>query len=188
MKYFKYFMIVLTVLLVVPFSVFAEDDTSSNTTGDTTDKKVKVYLFRGEGCPHCQEAEEWFDSIKGEYGDYFKIVDYEVWNDEDNAALMEKVGKARNEEVTGVPYIIIGDKSWNGFAESMEDEMLDQIKTVYAQDVADRYDIMSYVDSGKSATKKENNSVGDAVALLIIIVVAGGVGYGIYRAKKSTSK
>lgn len=194
MKYIKYLVVLLAIFLVLPFGVFAEDENNttneSETTASNDDKKVNLYLFRGEGCPHCAEAEEWFDSIKGKYGDYFKVVDYEVWNDEDNAKLMEKVAKLRNEDVSGVPYIIIGDKSWNGFDESYEDEMIKQIKSVYSQDVSKRYDIMNYVNdsSSNSKTSKKKSSSSDVLALIIILIVAGGAGYGIYYARKSTSK
>lgn len=194
MKYIKYLVVLLAIFLVLPFGVFAEDENNttneSETTASNDDKKVNLYLFRGEGCPHCAEAEEWFDSIKGEYGDYFKVVDYEVWNDEDNAKLMEKVAKLRKEDVSGVPYIIIGDKSWNGFDESYEDEMIDQIKSVYSQDVSKRYDIMNYVNdsSSNSKTSKKKSSSSDVLALIIILIVVGGAGYGIYYARKSTSK
>lgn len=194
MKYIKYLVVLLAIFLVLPFGVFAEDENNttneSETTASNDDKKVNLYLFRGEGCPHCAEAEEWFDSIKGKYGDYFKVVDYEVWNDEDNAKLMEKVAKLRKEDVSGVPYIIIGDKSWNGFDESYEDEMIDQIKSVYSQDVSKRYDIMNYVNdsSSNSKTSKKKSSSSDVLALIIILIVVGGAGYGIYYARKSTSK
>lgn len=103
-------------------------DTSLETKKDG---KVVIYFFRGEGCPHCQEAEEWFDSIKGEYGDLFTIVDYETWYNQDNAKLMEAIAKSRGETVGGVPYIIIGNKSWNGFTESYEQEIINELKTNY---------------------------------------------------------
>ena len=94
------------------------------------DGKVIIRFFRGQGCPHCAEAEEWFESIKGEYGNLFVIIDYETWYDTDNAKLMEAVAKSRGDEVSGVPYIIIGNKSWNGFTESYEQEMINEIKSV----------------------------------------------------------
>lgn len=192
MKYIKYLVVLLAIFLVLPFGVFAEDENNTTSESEATesndDKKVNLYLFRGEGCPHCAEAEEWFDSIKGKYGDYFKVVDYEVWNDEDNAKLMEKVAKLRNEDVSGVPYIIIGDKSWNGFDESYEDEMIKQIKSVYSQDVSKRYDIMNYVNDSSSNSKTKKSSSSDVLALIIILIVVGGAGYGIYYARKSTSK
>ena len=96
----------------------------------TIDGKAIIYFFRGEGCPHCEEAEEWFKTIEPEYGNYFKVIDYETWYNQENAELMKKIAKSRGEEVLGVPYIIIGNKSWNGFTESYEDEMLREIGKV----------------------------------------------------------
>lgn len=106
-----------------------EEDEKEEAKLDTyKDGKVAVYLFRGEGCPHCTEAEEWFKKAKEENGDIFTVIDYEVWYNSENSDLMKKVAKARGENVSGVPYIIIGDKSWNGFTSSYEDGMLQEIK------------------------------------------------------------
>lgn len=95
------------------------------------DGKVIIHFFRGQGCSHSAEAQEWFESIKGEYGYLFTVVDYETWYNQDNAKLMEAVAKSRGEDVSGVPYIIIGDKSWNGFAESYEQEIINELKSIY---------------------------------------------------------
>lgn len=109
-----------------------EPTISNSTTLDKTiNGKVVIYFFRGEGCPHCTEAEAWFESIKEEYGKMFIIKDYETWYNTENESFMKKVAESRDEKVIGVPYIIIGNKSWNGFTESYEDEMLSEIKRVY---------------------------------------------------------
>lgn len=196
MKKLKYLVVLLVALLIIPFAVYADDNTdevsetseaseTTEATDSSTDKKVNLYFFRGEGCSHCAEAEAWFeDTLEKEYGDYFKIVDYEVWYNEDNASLMQKVADARGETAEGVPYIIIGDKSWNGFDTSYEDAIIEQIKKVYAQDVSERYDIMNYLDTNDS---KKDSSASDIIALVAIILVVGGVGTGIYFARKSNS-
>ena len=192
MKVLKYLVVLLAIFLIMPFAVFAEEEASNNdenTTEETSSndnsdsKKVNVYFFRGEGCSHCAEAEEWFDSIKEEYSEYYNLIDYEVWYNTDNSDLMQKVADARGEEAEGVPYIIIGDKSWNGFDSSYEEDMINQIKSVYAQDVKDRYDIMTLLTDSKTSKKDSNAS--DILVLLAIIVVAGGIGFVIYKARKS---
>lgn len=192
MKVLKYLVVLLAIFLIMPFAVFAEEEASNNdenTTEETSSndnsdsKKVNVYFFRGEGCSHCAEAEEWFDSIKEEYSEYYNLIDYEVWYNTDNSDLMQKVADARGEEAEGVPYIIIGDKSWNGFDSSYEEDMINQIKSVYAQDVKDRYDIMTLLTDSKTSKKYSNAS--DILVLLAIIVVAGGIGFVIYKARKA---
>ena len=192
MKVLKYLVVLLAIFLIMPFAVFAEEEASNNdentteeaSSNDNSDsKKVNVYFFRGEGCSHCAEAEEWFDSIKEEYIEYYNLIDYEVWYNTDNSDLMQKVADARGEEAEGVPYIIIGDKSWNGFDSSYEEDMINQIKSVYAQDVKDRYDIMTLLTDSKTSKKDSNAS--DILVLLAIIVVAGGIGFVIYKARKA---
>lgn len=176
MKKLKYLVILLIAALIIPFTVNAEGEESES-------KEVKVYLFRGEGCPHCQEAEAWFQSIEEEYGSYFEIVSYEVWYNQENAELMQRVAKARGEEASGVPYIIIGNQSWNGFTESYEPEMIERIKSEFEKDIDDRYDIIKLLPE----KEKEKDSTGsDILALIVILVVFGGICFGLYKARNKT--
>ena len=185
MKKVKILLMALFVLLAIPFAVFAEEESSASSEENN---KVKVYFFRGEGCPHCAEAEEFFDSIKDEYGQYFKIVDYETWNNADNASLLEKVGEARGEKIKGVPYIVIGDKSWSGYSSDFDDDIKKAIKSVYDTSVDQRYDIMQLVDTGSTnkGNAEENSKSNDAIILVAIIVVVGVVVSGIVMARKKT--
>ncbi len=191
MKSIKYLVILLVAFLLVPFAVYAVDEevTSENpevTTGET-DNRVPVYIFRGEGCPHCEEALTWFSGIEAEYGSKYKIVDYETWYNEENADLMQKVAKARGEEAEGVPYIIIGDKSWSGFSEAdYAEEIKSQIDSVYAQAVDQRYDVMKYLDNPtkKKDSADEGNSK-DALILVLILIIAGAAGFGVYMTRKT---
>ena len=175
MKILKYFIVLLIAALIIPFTVYAEGE---ETTDDS--KEVNVYFFRGEGCSHCAEAEAWFESIEEEYGSYFKIVDYETWYNQENSELMQKVAKARGEEASGVPYIIIGNQSWNGFTESYTPEMIEKIKSEFETNVDERYDIMKLLSS-KSTDKDSTGS--DVIALIIILVVFGGICFGVYKAR-----
>ncbi len=194
MKKFKLYLAIIMCLLMIPFTVFADEaDTDSKDEATTEEKdtksedskKVKIYFFRGEGCPHCAEAEEFFDSIKDEYGEYYTIVDYETWYNTENADLLQKVGKARDEEISGVPYILIGNKSWSGYSSDMNDEIISTIKSEYEKDVADRYDIMKLIATGSTKAKEKSNS-GDVMALIIVLIVVAGISYGVVVARKKT--
>lgn len=174
MKKLKYLVILLIAALIIPFTVHAEGEES---------KEVKVYFFRGEGCSHCAEAEAWFQSIEEEYGSYFQVIDYETWYNRENSELMQRVAKARGEKAEGVPYIIIGNQSWNGFTESYGSEMIERIKSEFEKDVKDRYDIIKLLPE----MEKEKDSTGsDILALVIILVVFGGICFGVYKARKKT--
>lgn len=195
MKKIKLFLAIIMCLFAMPLAVLADEGSDDNvevTSGETDvqeeDNRVKIYFFRGEGCPHCADAEEFFNSIEEEYGQYYKILDYETWYNSDNAALLQKVGEARNEEISGVPYILIGDKSWSGYDDSFADDIKDTIKSEYEKAVADRYDIANYVDftnavaSVTEAAKKSN----DAMVLIIILLAVAGITYGVVAARKKT--
>ena len=184
MKKFKIlFFIALACLLVLPFSVFAEGE-EEETTATAESKEVTVYFFRGEGCSHCAEFEAWLDEIEPEYGELFNVVDYETWYNEDNAALMQKVAETRDEKAEGVPYIIIGNKSWNGFAEDYKNEIIEEIKSLYEKEPDERYDVMKYVNK---KTKKEKSSTGsDVISLIVIVFVALLIVFGIAKARKNS--
>ena len=124
MKKLKFLFVMLIGILLVPCTVLAKDN-----------KPVNVYFFYGNGCPHCAEAEEFFDSIEDELGDKFNVVAYETWYDSDNVDLMNEVADIRKEEPGGVPYIIIGNQSWDGYTSSYDDEIIDKIKTEYKRNL-----------------------------------------------------
>lgn len=182
MKKIKYFVLLLAIVFLFPFVAFADEEEATEAVEEDT--RAIVYFFHGETCPHCQEAREWFESIKDEYGDKFKLVEYEVWNNEENNELMQKVNELRNDNATGVPYIICGDQSWIGFSEdSMASEITSKIDEVYNTPVEDRYDIMTLLGDVEEPEKKSN----DVLSLIFILVVVGGIGFGIYKARESSN-
>ena len=152
-------LLVLAMALFIPFmtNVSAEKN-----------EKINVYLFRGEGCPHCAEAEEFFDELKEdeEYGKYYTLVDYEVWYDEDNSKFMEKVAKKLNTEVGGVPFIVIGEKYFSGYASSMSDDIKSTIKAAYENE--NYKDIVASVKN-KESDSKEKTSI---IPIVIVSVIA----------------
>lgn len=153
-------LLVLTMVLMIPFITNVKADKN---------EKINVYLFRGEGCPHCAEAEEFFDELKDdeEYGNYYTLVDYEVWYDEDNSKFMEEVAKKLNTEASGVPFIVIGDKYFSGYASSMSEDIKSAIKTAYESE--DYKDVVVSVKENKNNTKEEKSNI---LPIVIVSVVA----------------
>ena len=115
--------ILISVLCFIPFSVNAEEKEYKTLNLDEalkeeaidhdfsnykeTDDQAIIYLFRGKGCAYCKKFLTYLNSIVDDYGKYFKVVSYEVWYDNDNAELMEKVGNLLGQKAEGVPYIVI---------------------------------------------------------------------------------
>ena len=185
MKKFNILLVLVISLVILPFAVYAE--VKPDVEFDYDSDKVPVYMFRGEGCPHCAEAEEWFESVKDQIQNKAELVGYETWNNEDNAKLLEQVGEIMKQDVEGVPYIIVGNKTWSGFSQDYADEILEEIDNVYNTKKEDRYDIMTYVNDLANGKKSEDKTdTGSIIAVIVMILVVAGIGTGVHFARKST--
>lgn len=129
---------------------------------------ANVYMFRGEGCPHCEEALEYFDSIKDKYD--FNLITYEVWYDETNSAMMQEVANALNEQVSGVPYIIIGKQTFNGYAESYNEQIEKAIQEEIKNDNAN--DVVKNFKGNSGTTAKEEKSGKGSIIIFAVLIVA----------------
>lgn len=105
MKKIISYLVVILFLLMMPFSVLAKD------------KEVTLYLFHGDGCPHCKEEMEYLKTIEKKYKD-LKIVKYEVWYDKENSELLKKVQDTFKITTKGVPTNVIGSTVITGFGSS----------------------------------------------------------------------
>lgn len=151
-----------------------------------SDDKVNVYIFRGSTCSHCLDAVAHFASIAKDEGKYFNVKTYEVWSNSDNNDLMnDAANEIGDSEVSGVPYIIIGKKSWSGYAASYDDEMMKEIKSEYNKDKSKRYDVIKAVNG--EATGEKSSIAGDVISVVIIIAVIGLITFGIISARKKTN-
>ena len=100
---------ILAVSFLLPTFVLAVNNAES-----TDGNLPTIYFFRGEGCPHCEKEEEFFEKLKNEYFG-LQIKDFEVWHNRDNAKLLQKVAKELDIKSSGVPVTIISDQVVIGF-------------------------------------------------------------------------
>lgn len=163
------FLVGLLMCLIMPFKVEAKEP-------------VTIYFFKGETCSYCAAAKTFFTSLEddSEYKDMFVLKEFEIWNNKKNAELANKVAEKMGDTLNGVPYIIIGDKTWNGYTSSYGDAFKEQIKKVYNDD--------SYTDTLKDlvaeyegGTSNDNNSL---ISILIILGVVLVLGVTIYFARR----
>ena len=164
------YLLVAAIVLLFPFVASAKE-------------KINVYMFRGEGCPHCEEALEFFDELKEdeEFGKLYKLVTYEVWYNEDNQSVMKDVADALGEEVSGVPYIVIGSKTFAGYASSMDDRIKDAIKAAYEDE--DYKDVVAEVKNGTYVAEKYKFPV-VPVAIVAGVVILAVIGMVIFTGEK----
>jgi len=149
-----------------------------------SDDKVNVYIFRGKTCWHCLDEISWLSSQVKEYGKYFNIRTFEVWGNKDNSKLMTTVAKHLGETASGVPYTIIGKKTYSGFSATTGSEMLKEIKSQY--ETKDRYDIKNEInlsDGSIISNGDEKKSTSVVMIILISIVIVAGVAVVIYISK-----
>lgn len=96
-----------------------------------SEDKINIYVFWGNGCPHCEKLFEFLESEQKDYSKYYNIYAFEVWENEENEKLMNRFADKLNDKLNGVPYFIIGDQSFKGFVEEDKEKILNTIKEKY---------------------------------------------------------
>ena len=100
---------------------------------DLSSNKPNIYIFWGDGCPHCKALAKFISKLPAETKDKVNIYSYEVWCDKDNKTFMKNFGKYLNQDVSGVPFIVIGDKIFDGYSSGdtkTDQQILDAINTI----------------------------------------------------------
>ena len=94
----------ISLLIILIFTMFFTINVSA--------KEIELYLFHGDGCPHCAEEINFLGTLNP---NDVHINKYEVWYNEENATLMEKVKENLGIKRQGVPLTVIGDTYILGF-------------------------------------------------------------------------
>ena len=85
------------------------------------DEVVNIYFFRGEGCSHCAAEEPFLQHLVDDvYQEKLIIHEYEIWYDENNAALAEHFAEGYGQTPGGVPMTFIGTHFITGFNEDRQ--------------------------------------------------------------------
>lgn len=106
MKRIIKYLLLLAFAIIIPYHVSAYES-----------DEITLYLFHGDGCPHCAEELKYLETIEGKY-ENFKIVKYEVWYDKNNANLLKQVESAFKITRSGVPTNVIGNTVISGYGTS----------------------------------------------------------------------
>ena len=166
------------ILLMVAFLIFLAIPFKTNATTPVT-----IYFFRGDGCSYCAAAESFLESLAEdeEYKDLFVVKEFETWYDEDNADFAEEVADVMGDDLGGVPYIIIGDETWNGYSSNYDEDLKAKIKEV-AEDENFVDPLAEMVANYEAGNSEENNSSLVSIAILLgVVIVIGG---GLYFARR----
>ncbi len=132
--------LVFTILLFIPIFVHA--------------KTVDIYLFYGDGCPHCAAEEKFLESYLKSNEDVV-LHKYEVWYNEDNVKLLQDVGDLLGVNPNGVPYTVIGDDVVSGFMsnDTTGEQIRSYINIYRNKEYTDRVKV--FLETGEKIEKKE---------------------------------
>lgn len=113
---------------------------------------IKLELFYGDGCPHCEKEMEFLEDLKGRLPG-FDVDYYEVYNHPKNAALMRQRVKEAGSQRSGVPFLVIGDKAMVGY---LSDETT-------GEEIKGR--IMELIDRENALVEKEDKKELEKISL-----------------------
>lgn len=204
----KILLIAMLALLLMPLTTFAEEKKEYNSMNlketleaedielknenyKETDDQITIYMFRGSGCTYCKAFLEYLNGISKEYGKYFKLESYDIWTDTKNQELFEEVVDYLDQNIGGVPLIIIGDDVFPGYDKSYNDGIEASIKALYAE--KDRYDIFEEMEKAKEEERKKEflQSAPFAITINGVITVLSAVAVILFincKAKKLNKK
>ena len=153
-------------ILVIALSLFTASPVLAQ-------EKIDLYFFYGDGCPHCAKEEVFLEQLKKENSN-IEIHSFETWNNRDNAEFLVKLGKELGIKISGVPLLLIGDRTVSGFysAETTGKKITDIIdnydlygcKDIVAPLLAEKGDNNLH-DNCEGHSEKVKNDIPESVAL-----------------------
>jgi thiol-disulfide isomerase/thioredoxin len=127
--------------------VFAQDNT------------LNLYLFYGEGCPHCGKEREFLNELQEEYGDQIRVLEFEIYHNDENAALLDKTSEILDAQVQGVPFLVLGDQYFTGFGSATSQQITQTIDLCLANGCSDS--VAEILTDTSTTTNPNNDSTQD---------------------------
>jgi glutaredoxin len=84
------------------------------TIASAASSPVIMYLFHGNGCPHCESLLSTLDDLKSRHPT-LKVVTFEVYGNDENRQLFEQATALYNRSIEGVPTVFIGSSIIVGY-------------------------------------------------------------------------
>ena len=106
----KIIVFIISLFMFIPFVFGAEKD-------------LNIYLFYGDGCPHCAALEKYMEPYLEKH-EYVHLHKYEVWHSEENLNKLKGVQEVLGVARGGVPFLVIGNSPIIGFDEELTPERI----------------------------------------------------------------
>lgn len=122
---------------------------------------LDVYLFYGDGCPHCKKEEKYLKMYEEKYTD-LNMHRFEVYFSDENMKLFGRVAESMGADVNGIPFLIIGDEYIVGFDETLTPGRIQsRIEECLARECPDPSRGIIFEHSRDMLTDEEAESVGN---------------------------
>lgn len=146
-------------------------------------EKTNLYIFYGNTCPYCKEEIKYLKKIEKKYSN-IKFNYLEVWDNDNNAKLLEKVREFYDIKADGVPITIIGNYYFTGYINYINpvlnrtldkcnkkacDNFIEDIKNNKTVNINSQR--LSYTEKDKLAVERNNILLGNSAYLFWIILV-----------------
>ena len=92
------------------------------------DNKINLYLFYGDGCPHCEELLEYLNTLPYTTRRKINLYTFEVWYNEDSYNLFMNMGEKLDIEMKSIPFLFVGDTYFEGFRQKDKKEIKKSIE------------------------------------------------------------
>jgi len=120
-------------LLVISFTLTS---VTSNASALEAPHSVNLYMFWGDGCPHCEHAKEIIAPYAKDHPSV-AIQGFEVYYNSNNQAKMRAVGEKLHIDASGVPLIVVGDIPYIGFSDTIERQVISRLEFCSQNDCPD---------------------------------------------------
>ena len=145
---------------------------------------ITVYLFRGSTCQHCEDALEYINDHRDLIPENVEIVTYEVWDNEENATLMDTVADILEVDKTdnyGTPFFVVGREYIKGYGTDTWEELF-EIVNDYTENREYEDVVKQTIDEEKfeveSRTLDDLYSEPSPVVTIIVYCVFGAIVLG----------
>ncbi|MGE4442675.1 MAG: glutaredoxin family protein, partial [Desulfomicrobium sp.] len=122
---------------------------------------LDVYLFYGDGCPHCKKEEKYLKMYEKKYAD-LNMHRFEVYFSDENMKLFGRVAESMGADVSGIPFLVIGDEYIVGFDETLTPGKIQgRIEECLARKCPDPSRRIIFERSRDMLTDEESGTVGN---------------------------
>src|SRR6056297_1797130 len=99
---------IFTFLFLVSSSLIPQDKTPFGAEPALAEEPTTIYFFWGDGCPHCAKEKPFLEQMEEKYPE-LKVEMLEIYKNQENGKLFQKMASAYNTQARGVPATFIGD-------------------------------------------------------------------------------